>query len=87
MAWLLRNSGNGNTYVTMERVVAKKNTNVYLEAMEEAENKSGKPEEIGYARLAGLPKREHPKRILGYCRKRYIDTYHNKRKTCTQGIF
>ena len=55
MAWILRNSGNGNTYEAMERVVAKKNTNVYLEAMEEAENKGGKPKEIGYARMAGLP--------------------------------
>ena len=32
-------------------------TNVYLEAMEEAENKGGKSEEIGYARMAGLPQR------------------------------
>lgn len=43
MAWILRNSGNGNTYEAMERVVAKKNTDVYLEAMEEAKNKGGKP--------------------------------------------
>ena len=57
MAWLLRNSGNGYAYEAMERVVTKKNTDVYLEAMEEAENKGGKPKEIGYARLAGLPKR------------------------------
>ena len=76
MAWLLRNSGNGYAYETMERVVAKKNTNVYLEAMEEAENKSGKPEEIGYARLAGLQKRKHSKRLLGCCRKWYITSYH-----------
>ena len=53
MAWILRNSGNGHAYEAMERVVAKKNTNVYLEAMEEAENKGGKPKEIGYARMAG----------------------------------
>ena len=78
MAWLLRNSGNGNAYETMERVVAKKNTNVYLEAMEEAKNKGGKPKEIGYARMAGLPKRKHSERLLGYCRKRYITAYHNK---------
>lgn len=45
MAWILRNSGNGHAYEAMERVVAKKNTNVYLEAMEEAENKDGKPKE------------------------------------------
>ena len=61
MAWLLRNSGNGYAYEAMERVVAKKNTNVYLEAMEEAENKGGKSKEIGYARMAGLPKRKHSK--------------------------
>ena len=59
MAELLLNIGNGNAYETMGRVVAKKNTNVYLEAMEATENKSGKPEEIGYARMAGLPKRKH----------------------------
>ena len=86
MAWLLRNSGDGYAYEAMERVVAKKNTDVYLEAMEEAENKGSKPKEIGYARMAGLPKREHSERLLGCCRKWYITSYHNKRKTCTQGI-
>ena len=86
MAKLLRNSGNGYAYEAMERVVAKKNTNVYLEAMEEAENKGGKPEEIGNARMAGLPKRKHSKRLLGCCRKWYITSYHNKRKTCTPRI-
>ncbi|MDY3929084.1 MAG: hypothetical protein SOZ34_06960, partial [Clostridia bacterium] len=50
MAKLLLNIGNGNAYETMGRVVAKKNTNVYPEAMEKAENKGGKPEEIWYAR-------------------------------------
>ena len=59
MAWLLRNSGNGYAYEAMERVVEKKNTNVYLEAMEEAENKDSQPEEIGYARMASLPQRKH----------------------------
>ena len=50
MAELLRNSGEGNAYETMERVVTKKNTNVYLEAMEEAENlnKLGMPELQAY---------------------------------------
>jgi len=43
MAELLQNSGEGNAYETMERVVTKKNTNVYLKAMEESENKGGKP--------------------------------------------
>ena len=60
MAWILRNSGNGYAYEAMERVVAKKNTDVYLEAMEEAENKGRKPKEIRNAPVAGLPKRKHP---------------------------
>ena len=86
MAELLRSSGHRKPDGKLERVAAPKNTNVYLEAVEEAENEGNKPKEVRNARLAGLPKREHPKRILGYCRKWYIDTYHNKRKTCTQGI-
>ena len=53
MAWILRNSGNGNAYEAMERVVAKKNTNVYLEAVEEAENEGDKPKEVRNARTAG----------------------------------
>ena len=52
--------------------------NVYLEAMEKAENEGSKPKEIGYARMAGIPKRKHLKRLLGCCRKRYITSYHNK---------
>lgn len=59
MVELLRNSGNGNANETMERVVAKKNKNVYLEAMEVTENKGSKPKEIGNAQMAGLPKRKH----------------------------
>ena len=43
MAWILRNSGNENGYGKVERVVTQKNTNVYLKAMEESENKGGKP--------------------------------------------
>ena len=62
------------------------NPGIHLEAMEEAENKGSKPEEIRYARLAGLPKREHSERILGYCRKWYTTAYHNKRKTRTPRI-
>ena len=81
VAWILRNSGNGYAYEAMERVVAKKNTNVYLEAVEETENKSDKPKEIGYGRMAGLQKRKHSKRLLGCCEKRYTTSYHNKRMT------
>ena len=86
MAGILRNSGNENGYGEVERVAAKKDTNVYLEAVEEAENKGGKPEEVGYARMEGLQKRKHSQGLLGCCRKWYITSYHNKRKTCTQGI-
>jgi len=57
MAWILRNSGNENGYGKVERVVTQKNTNVYLEAVEVAENKGSKPKEIGNVRLAGIPKR------------------------------
>ena len=32
----------------------------YLEAVEEAENKGREPEEVGNARLAGIPKRKYP---------------------------
>lgn len=42
-------------------------TNVYLEAVEVAEDKSGKPKEIRDARLDGVPKRKHSKGLLGCC--------------------
>lgn len=60
MAWILRNSGDEERYGKVERVASQKNTNVYLEAVEEAENKGGEPDEVGNARLAGIPKRKYP---------------------------
>ncbi len=60
MAWILRNSGDEERYGKVERVASQKNTNVYLEAVEEAENKGREPEEVGNARLAGIPKRKYP---------------------------
>ena len=40
----------------MERVVTKKNTNVYLEAVEEAENKSNKPKtRVTNIKKLGMP--------------------------------
>ena len=60
MAWILRNSGDEERYGKVERVASQKNTNVYLEAVEKAENKGGEPEEVGNARLAGIPKRKYP---------------------------
>ena len=41
-------------------MAAQKNTDVYLEAVEEAENKGGEPKEVGNARLEGIPKRKYP---------------------------
>lgn len=60
MAWILRNSGDEEQYGKVERVASQKITNVYLEAVEEAENKGGESEEVGNARLAGIPKRKYP---------------------------
>ena len=60
MAWILRNSGDEERYGKVERVASQKNTNVYLEAVEEAENEGGESEEVGNARLAGIPKRKYP---------------------------
>lgn len=60
MAWILRNSGDEERYGKVERVASQKNANVYLEAVEESENKGGEPEEVGNARLAGIPKRKYP---------------------------
>ena len=60
MAWILRNSGDEERYGKVERVASQKNTNVYLEAVEEAENKGREPKEVGNARLAGIPKRKYP---------------------------
>ena len=67
MAGILRNSGNEERYGKVERVVTQKDTNVYLEAVEVAENEGGKPKEIRNARMASIPKRKHSKRVLGYC--------------------
>ena len=78
MAELLRCSENRKPNERMERMVAAKNTNVYLETVKEAENKGNKFKEVRNTRMAGVPERQHLKRILGYCRKWYIDTYHNK---------
>ena len=63
MAWILRNSGNEERYGKVERMVAQKDTNVYLEAVEIAENEGREPKEIRNARLESIPKR-----LLGCCR-------------------
>ena len=53
MAWILWNSGNEEHDGSLERVAAPKNTDVYLEAVEEAENEGDKPKEVRNARTAG----------------------------------
>ena len=67
MAWILRNCGYEERYGEMERVVTPTDTNVYLEAVEVAENEGSESQEIGNARLDGIPKRKHSERLLGYC--------------------
>ena len=69
LPWLKehKDSGDEERYGEMERVATQKNTNVYLEAVEVAENKGRKLKEIRNARLAGLQKRKHSKRLLGCC--------------------
>ena len=86
LAELLCGSRNEDDYGGLERVAASKNTNVYLEAVEEAENEGNKPKEVRNARMAGIQERKYPKRLLGYCGEWDINPHHNKRKTCTQGI-
>jgi len=49
MARVLRNSGNEERYGKVERVATQENTNVYLEAVEAAENEGSKPKEVGNA--------------------------------------
>ena len=48
-------------------MVTPTDTNVYLEAVEVAENEGRQSQEIWNARLDGIPKRKHSKRLLGYC--------------------
>ena len=48
-------------------MATQKDTNVYLEAVEVAENEGRKPKEIRDARLAGIPERKHSKGLLGDC--------------------
>ena len=87
MAWILRNSGNGNTYEAMERVVAKKNTDVYLEAMEEAPNEGSQLKEAGNSSGQGIPVGEFPIGLLANCRKPSFSMFHYKRKTRSSRIF
>ena len=48
-------------------MASQKDTNVYLETVEVAENEGRKPKEIRNARVESIPKRKHSKRLLGCC--------------------
>ena len=52
----------------MERMASKKNPNVYLETMEEAQNKGRKSNQIRYGNLESLQKRQYKEKLLGSCR-------------------
>ena len=67
-------------------MASRKNTNVYLEAVEAAGNEGCESKEIGNAQLAGIQKRKHAKRLIGLLREVVSSTYHNKQKTCTPWI-
>ena len=86
MAWILRNSGNEERYGKVERVASQKDTDVYLEAVEVAENEGRKSKEVRNARLESIPKRKYSKRLLGGCGEWHTYPHHNKRKTCTPWI-
>lgn len=47
MAWILRNSGNGRAYEAMERVVAKKDTDVYLKQWKKPKTKVANLKKLG----------------------------------------
>ena len=54
MAWLLRNRKHEDDHAGMGRLASPENPDVYLETMEEAENESAKPYEVGRAGMARL---------------------------------
>ena len=54
MAWLLRNCKHKDDHAGMGWLAAPENPDVYLEAMEEAENESGKPKETRRPGMASL---------------------------------
>ena len=54
MAWQLRNRKHEDDHAGMERLASSENPDVYLETMEEAENESAKPYEVGRAGMARL---------------------------------
>ena len=54
MAWLLRNRKHEDDHAGMGRLASSENPDVYLETMEEAENESAKPYEVGRAGMARL---------------------------------
>lgn len=64
-----------NDHAKMGRMAETADPNVYLGAVEATQDKGKEHDEIGDAPMAGPPKREHPKGILGGCRKWAIDAH------------
>ena len=59
MAWILRNSGNEERDRKVERVATQKDTDVYLEAVEEAGNEGKESDQTRNGTVEGISKRKH----------------------------
>ena len=67
-------------------MAAAPNPGIYLEAMEEAENQTEKPYEVGCAGILHIYGCQQSKGLLVYGEHRSREKRHNKRKTHTRGI-
>ena len=61
-----------------------KTTDVYPETMEVTENKDREPKEIRNARLAGIQKRKHSKRIF---EQWYSTNYYTNKRLAYRGYY
>ena len=76
----MRDCKHENDDAELGRMAAKNIALLYLEAVEEPENKSEKPDKAGNAAVAGLQARELSKGILGGGRKRHSRAHNHKQK-------
>ena len=86
LAELLRDSVHEAEDAGMGQMAAAQDSGIYLEAMEEAENQTEKPDEAGRAGVFCANGGEQQKRLLVYGRNRSRDKRHNKRKTRTRRV-
>jgi hypothetical protein len=87
MAWLLRNRKHEDDYAGMGRLASSENPDVYLETMEEAENESAKPYEVGRAGMARLRGGVLAKVLLVQCEACQCEYGHYEQETRTSRIF